>query len=74
MTKQVEIFKTNIEQEKDAATVMRNLARHFPGWIVNFDLDDCDRILRIETAEDTINEQKVIQLICRQGFACEHLL
>lgn len=74
MTKQVEIFKTNIDTERDATAVVKKLTRHFPHCRVNFDLEDCDRILRIEAQDESIDEQQIIQLMRLQGFTCAHLL
>ena len=44
----VEIFKTNIQEEKEANKVVRKLLEQFPNNKINFDLEDCDKILRIE--------------------------
>jgi len=48
--KMVEIFKTNVPAAEQARILIRQLKQLFPDSRVNFDLDDCDRILRIETA------------------------
>ncbi len=44
----VEIFKTSIESREQSETVKQDLLTLFPSAKINFDLDDCDRILRIE--------------------------
>jgi len=44
----VEIFKTNVEINTDANAIVSILQRQFPDCKINFDLEDCDRILRIE--------------------------
>lgn len=44
----VEIFKTNVQEEKEANKVVRKLLEQFPNNKINFDLEDCDKILRIE--------------------------
>jgi len=44
----VEIFKTSVESEHEAAFVIRNLQSKIPNARINFDLHDCDNILRIE--------------------------
>ncbi|QEC74636.1 hypothetical protein [Mucilaginibacter ginsenosidivorax] len=71
---QVEIFNTNVEREKDAAAIIEHLLQHFPHYQINFDLEDCDRILRIAAKQHPINKQQVIQLLGVKGYACAHLI
>ncbi|SEO68341.1 MULTISPECIES: hypothetical protein [unclassified Mucilaginibacter] len=70
MNTQVEIFKTDVVQECEAATLIRLLSQHLPHCRINFDLEDCDRILRIESAQQAINLPQVIHIMNRQGYAC----
>jgi len=57
----VEIFKTNVEEAQTAKKVIDLLLQHFPGSTVTFDLEDCDKVLRIvggccaEKAKDVLN-------------------
>ncbi len=44
----IKVFKTNIEDEKIAKKVIENLGYILPHCKINFDLSDCDNILRIE--------------------------
>jgi len=45
---QVEIFKTNVDDEHTALKALQMLQDALPGCEINFDLDDCDRVLRIK--------------------------
>jgi hypothetical protein len=67
----IEIFKTNISKPKLAKEVTTKLLSHFPDTRVNFDLDDCDKILRVEG--HSINIHKIIEVVIASGFACEVL-
>lgn len=67
----VEVFKTNVVLEEDAALVVKAWQEEFPGSRINFDLDDCDRILRVEAQEHTI--PYVFSLMKYYGFECEVL-
>ena len=71
---QVEIFRTNVQREKDAAAVIEYLLRYFPHCQINFDLEDCDKILRIATKQHRINEQKIIKLLGAKGYDCAPLI
>ena len=65
---QIEIFKTSIKTKKDAATVIKLIKKILPVAKVNFDLEDCDKILRIEAKE--IQVQPILNLMMDVGFTC----
>jgi hypothetical protein len=67
----VEVFKTNVEDPGESARVIQLLAPHFPKGSINFDLEDCDRILRIE--DERVSYELVIGLLRDCGYACEAL-
>jgi hypothetical protein len=43
----VEVFKTNVADPEQAKWLVDQIERNFANCKVNFDLDDCDRILRV---------------------------
>lgn len=67
----IEVFKTNVEKTNDASNIIDLLLEHFPGSKINFDLQDCDKILRVE-GKDFSND-KVMTLLHKSGFHCEIL-
>ncbi|HEY3249905.1 MAG TPA: hypothetical protein VGK25_02195 [Ignavibacteria bacterium] len=67
----VEVFKTNIQDKTTANKVTADLYNHFPGGKINFDLDDCDKILRIEC--ERVNPEEVAKILHCKGFFCEVL-
>jgi hypothetical protein len=64
----VEVFKTNVSEMTVADEISALLQHHFPECRVNFDLDDCDRVLRI--AGKNVHAAKVMMLVTGRGFAC----
>ena len=48
----VEIFKTNVEKKTETNYVIAVIKRQFPSYKVNFDLEDCDNILRVDSELD----------------------
>lgn len=64
----IEVFKTNVQEFSEAQTVIALLRRHFPGSKINFDLDDCDKVLRVE-GNNFITE-KIMKLVKEKGFVC----
>ncbi len=45
----VEIFKTNVGNQQLANKIITDLNQLYPEYHINFDLEDCDKILRIES-------------------------
>jgi hypothetical protein len=70
----VEVFKTNVVRPHDAETMIRILSALLPGKKINFGLDDCDHILRIESVDDKVNATLVRETIKRFNFHCEILI
>jgi hypothetical protein len=68
----VEVFKTNVADPERAKWLVDQIERNFTNCKVNFDLDDCDRILRV-VYEDTIQSDLVIELLKNVGCAAEVL-
>ena len=58
----VEIFKTNVNNKKQAAKVLKTLNTNLPAYFFNFDLDDCDRILRVKSSGPPIETIRIIKL------------
>ena len=69
----VEVFKTGVRTKKEANFILKKLRLMFPHYKINFDLEDCDNILRVETEVNMINDQDVIHLVNSYGFKIEIL-
>lgn len=64
----VEVFKTNVQTEKEAQVIVADLQDYFPGHSINFDLEDCDRILRVEGKG--VDVERVLSLFINYGLEC----
>ena len=67
----VEIFKTNIDCECMAQKVEKIVMENFQNISINFDLEDCDRILRVEG--EIIPSTKISTTVQNMGLICEIL-
>ena len=67
----VEVFKTNVRSARKAKRVMQKLAEEFPAHKINFDLDDCDKILRVQGKN--ILQKKIINVVTALNYQCEIL-
>jgi hypothetical protein len=68
----IEVFKTDVQQPGTANLLIAKLLLLFPGSRINFDLEDCDRVLRVEG--ENICYEKIAQLLKASGYCCEILV
>ena len=69
----IEVFKTNVESPDQATMLIDQIQRNFADYKVNFDLHDCDNILRVKTAAESIEPQSLIDFLKEFGFHAEVL-
>jgi hypothetical protein len=67
----IEVFKTNVQEVEQSILIVGKLLEHFPNSAINFDLEDCDKILRIHGA--SISNNKIIEVLDSYGYHCEVL-
>ena len=67
----VEVFRTNVRRKRQAKTVMDILSKQFPLFRINFDLEDCDNILRVEG--ENICPESIAGLVTESGYVCDVL-
>ncbi|MBO9586742.1 MAG: hypothetical protein J7574_21460 [Flavobacterium sp.] len=67
----VEVFKTNVQKESDRDYIMAEMQNQFPAYKVNFDLEDCDKILRVEGLD--LKYENVINQVNGLGYTCVRL-
>lgn len=68
----VEVFKTDVFNHHDAHKLIGQIHSIFPSYKANFDLDDCDLILRVES-ENVVSAESIIVLLKQGGFYAEVL-
>jgi hypothetical protein len=65
------VFKTSVKKKKQIKQIKPHLDKALPNAKWNFDLEDIDNILRIDSEEDLV--LKVIDLLNHYTFHCEEL-
>lgn len=65
------VFKTSVKLKEQAETVEKSLSK-YAGLMVNFDLEDCDNILRVEG--NHCSSVKIITELQDLGFDCVELM
>ena len=83
----VEVFKTDVSKKNLARTLVKSLSNQLPGYKINIDLADCDKVLRVEgpstgsgqadqedlVAYRPILASRIMSLVKKNGFKCEVL-
>ena len=66
------IYKTDVDEAILAAVISASLQYHLPGSSVSFDLDDCDKVLRI-VYEPGFNQDIAREILHKFGRKMEEL-
>ncbi len=68
----VEIFKTNVKSKKLAIKVIASLTTQLPAFSFNFDLDDCDHILRVQSSGQPVKCPEIINIVEGHSIEISH--
>ena len=66
------VFKTSVKTKKDVRKLKSSLNKLLRDAIWNFDLEDCDKILRIDSQIQI--SSAVVKSVQSIGFYCEELI
>ena len=69
----VEVFKTNVKDNDHAGMLIDQIHKNFVEYKANFDLEDCDRILRVRCTTGLVQSFLLINLLKDFGFIAEVL-
>jgi hypothetical protein len=69
----IEVFKTDIRNPIQGNLVIDLIHQTFPDFRASFDLEDCDKILRIESPGPNFPTQFLMELLENFGFLVEIL-
>lgn len=65
------VFKTSVKTKIQAKRIQPHIEKILPKAKWNFDLEDCDKILRIDSEEEI--SLPIINLLKNHNFECEEL-
>ncbi|MEO7213096.1 hypothetical protein [Mucilaginibacter sp.] len=68
----IEVFKTNVDDFSRSQFLAGLIEAYFKVRRVNFDLEDCDKVLRVEGPE--FCPKQIIALLKLNGHHCEELI
>ena len=64
----VEVFKTNVQKESETNLIINFIQKLFPNYKINFDLEDCDKILRVEGVQ--LQPENIVKYVTHLGYVC----
>ena len=67
----IHVFKTSVKTKTQVKKLKPHIDKLLPNVEWNFDLDDCDKILRIDSEENIVD--KMTDLLNIHRFYCEVL-
>ena len=69
----IEVFKTNVNSSHHANILLHEIHNRFSRYTANFDLTDCDNILRVKCSSGAVEPELLIDLLRQHGFHAEVL-
>ncbi len=72
-TTTIEVYRTTVTSRPAAEALLGRLRSFFPDWCISFDLEDCDRVLRVESTGNPIPNRLIADLLQQNGYWCEPL-
>ena len=67
----IEVFKTDVKDLTSAVELLNHINTHLPAYQVNFDLSDCDRVLRIKKASGYVEAGGVVEVMIKLSHKAE---
>ena len=69
----VEVFRTNVTSHVQANLLIDHMRDAFKDYEVNFDLEDCDNILRVEYQDGVVDSAHLVVFLKALGCMAEVL-
>jgi hypothetical protein len=69
----IEVFKTDVSCREHANRLLEQIHKTFAGYKANFDLDDCDRVLRVVNRTGSVESLHFIDWLKKLGCTAEIL-
>ena len=66
------VFKTSVKTKMQVKKLKLHIDKRLPKAKWNFDLEDCDRVLRVEELSPC--RERIIQVLSAHGYKCEILV
>lgn len=65
----IEVLRTNVTCRQQADMLISRIQEAFAGYRATFDLEDCDRILRVQNTVGSVSSSSIILLLYTYGYS-----
>lgn len=72
--KTVAVYKTNVDDGAKAQKILEKILQHIKDVDPNFDLEDCDKVLRVESLNGGVDEAQIEEIMKNAGVRIEELV
>ncbi|MTI87687.1 MAG: hypothetical protein FH748_06940 [Balneolaceae bacterium] len=69
----IKVYKTNIDERPEADSIRNDIMNHFENYVVSLDLNDCDKVLRVESLNGPVDDATVQTIVSARGHYIERL-
>lgn len=69
----IKVYKTNVMDPSKAQDILDKIQLYLPESNPSFDLENCDKVLRVETQKKPVDDIKVRGLVQATGHYIEEL-
>lgn len=67
----IEVFATDFQDQTQSEPIRIEILKYYPNLKIHFDLEDCDKVLRVEGIFSTF---KIKRIIRSKGYKCKTML
>ena len=64
----IEVFRTNVSEQAHAERILAEIHARSE-YLANFDLNDCDRVLRVRAFSGNVECEEIIRLLQDLGYS-----
>lgn len=69
----VGVYKTDVDDKSKAKKILSEIRRVLPGSDPSFDLEDCDKVLRVENHSSGVDKSKIKKILKTYGHQLQVL-
>lgn len=73
MMSHIRVYKTDIAKRPTAVSIRQDILNRFEHYKVSLDLEDCDKVLRVESLNGLVDDAAVRYIVSGYGHNIEQL-
>ncbi|MBN2731462.1 MAG: hypothetical protein JXR26_03430 [Balneolaceae bacterium] len=70
----IKVYKTDVDNPSAAEAIVSAICQQLPGCDASFDLEDYDKVLRVESSNGSVDEPAVKKILRSSGHQIEKLI